>query len=112
VRVEGRVGRRAGKWFSYELPVDSAAPMSLVVTYSNDGRRDGSFSVLVDGQKIGEQKTARRSPEQVVRFFDARYDLPAELLGGKQKITVRFEASGEDQVPGVFALRVVRTAGL
>ena len=114
VRVEGRAGRRAGtgKWFSYDLPVDSAAPMTLVVTYSNDGRGKGSFDVLVDGQKVGEQATERRSPEQVVRFFDVQYALPAELLSGKEKVTVRFEASGENQVPGVFAVRIVRSAGL
>jgi hypothetical protein len=86
--------------------------MTLVVTFSNDGRRKGSFHILVDGQKIGEQATDRRSPEQVVRFFDVRYELPAELIQGKQKVTVRFEASGEDQVPGVFAIRIARTAGL
>lgn len=111
-RVEGRLGRRAGKWLSFDLPVDSAAPMTLVVTFSNDARRDGMFEVLVDGQKVGEQTTKRRSPEQVVHFFDVYYSLPQELTGGKQKITVRFQASGEDQVPGVFGIRIVRSAAI
>jgi hypothetical protein len=111
-RVEGRSGRRAGKWFSLDLPVDSAAPMTLVVTYSNDARQNTAFDVLVDGQKVGQQMAERRSPEQVVRFFDVQYPLPAELISGKQSVTVRFEASSGNQIPGVFGIRIVRSAGL
>ncbi|MGH9860597.1 MAG: beta-L-arabinofuranosidase domain-containing protein [Candidatus Acidiferrales bacterium] len=109
-RVEGRMGRRAGngKWFSFDLPVDSASPMTLVVTLSSDARRDTTFDILVEGQKVGELSAERRSPEEVVRFFDVRYALPAELTAGKQKVSVRFQAVGENHVPGVFGIRIVR----
>ncbi len=33
-RVLGRAGRRGRKWFSFDLPVDPAHPMTLIITYS------------------------------------------------------------------------------
>jgi hypothetical protein len=109
VQLMGRYGRQATKWFSFDLPVDPAHPMILVVTYSNDARgRRGQFDVLVDGVKLGEQTIDRRSPEQDVRFFDVEYALPGQAVKDKQKITVRFQATGENVIPGVFGIRTVR----
>jgi len=108
VQLEGRYGRRGTKWFSFDLPVEAGHPMGLIVTFSNDARRKGSFDVLVDGKKVGEQATERRSPEQDVRFIDVEYTLPSELIEGKQKVTVRFEAAAGSDIPGVFGIRIVR----
>lgn len=108
VHLEGRYGRRGTKWFSFDLPVEAGHPMGLLITFSNDARRKGSFDVLVDGKKVGEQSTERRSPEQDVRFFDVEYAIPSELIQGKQKVTVRFEAPAGSDIPGVYGIRTVR----
>ena len=108
VQLMERYGRRGTKWFSFDLPVEASHTMGLMVTFSNDARRDGSFEILVDGKKVGEQTARRRSPEQDVRFFDVEYAIPAEMIEGKQKVTVRFEASGGSEIPGVFGVRIVR----
>jgi DUF1680 family protein len=107
-QLEGRYGRRGTKWFSFDLPVEAGHPMGLMVTFSNDARRKGSFDVLVDGKKVGERATERRSPEQDVRFLDMEYAIPPELIEGKQKVTVRFEAEAGSDIPGVFGIRMVR----
>jgi hypothetical protein len=113
VQLMGHYGRRANKWFSFDLPVDPTHPVTLVVTYSNDTRgRHGDFEVLADGTKIGEQTVQRRTPEQDVRFFDVEYKLPSELVTGKQKITVRFQAKDGASVPGVFGIRSIRADAL
>src|SRR5262249_16426596 len=67
VQVAGRYGRRGAKWFSFDLPVEQAHPMALIVTYGSDIRRGGTFEIRVDGTKVGEQKVERQSPEQGVR---------------------------------------------
>ena len=108
VHLEGRYGRRATKWFSFYLPVETGHPMSLMLTFSNDARRKGSFDVLVEGEKVGEQSTERRSPEQDVQFFDVEYAIPSDLVEGKKKVTVRFEAPTGGDIPGVFGIRIVR----
>ena len=109
VRVEGKFGRAASKWFSFDLPVDSAHPLTLIVTYSNDNRGPSACDVLLDGQKVGEQTGARRSPEQETRFFDVEYPIPAALVADKKKVTVRFEVSNGRSTPSVFGIRIVRS---
>jgi hypothetical protein len=107
--VEGRFGRAASKWFSFDLPVNPANPLTLIVTYSNENRGPSVADVLVDGRKVGEQTGPRRSPEQLVRFFDVEYPIPADLVAGKKKVTVRFDATNGRSTPSVFAIRVVRS---
>jgi hypothetical protein len=109
VRVEDRNGRAATKWFSYDLPVDSTHPLTLVVTYSNENRGPSACDVLVDGKKVGEQTGVRRSPEQLIRFFDVEYRIPAELVANKNKVTVRFEAANGTSTPSIFGVRIVRS---
>ena len=109
VQLQGRYGRQGNGWFSYELPVTPDAPAILVVTYSNDTRgRKGDFDILVDGTKIGEQTIERRTPEVDVKFFDVKYALPLDMVKGKQKVTVRFQAKEGAAIPGVFGIRTVR----
>jgi hypothetical protein len=109
LQLNGRYGRQGTKWFSYDLPVDPAAPSVLIVTFSNEVRgRKGGVDVLVDGTKLGEQTMDRRTPEQDLRFFDVKYPLPPDLVKGKQKITVRFQAQDGAAIPGIFGIRTVR----
>ena len=108
VQLEGHFGRRGSKWFSFDLPVETDHPMTLVVTYSNDNWRHTFCEVLVDGQKVGEKAGEHRSPEQQIRFTDIEYPITADLLKDKKKVTVRFEAKNGEATPGVFGIRIVR----
>jgi uncharacterized protein len=105
VRSDGRPGRRAAKWFAYELAVDPARQLAVVVTYNSDTRRARTFEILVDGQRIGEQTIPENSES---RFFDVEYPIPPDLVHGKQKATVRFQASAGNETAPVFGVRVVR----
>jgi hypothetical protein len=104
-RVMGRPCRRGTKWFSFDVPVEPAHPMALVVTYYSDEWRKRTFEILVDGQRIGEQTVERGGP---VRFFDVEYAVPAELVKDKQKVTVRFQATGGNEIAAVFGIRMIR----
>ena len=73
-RVLGRAGRRARKWFSFDLPVESAKPMALVLTYNPEERAKRSFEILVDGQRIGEGIIERYPPGSATgQFYDRDY---------------------------------------
>jgi hypothetical protein len=108
VRVMERPARRGSKWFSFDLPIDSNRPMALVVTYNSDEQATRTFEILTEGKRIGQQTIERRSPEQVTRFFDIEYPIPADLVTGKQKITVRFQAMDGNEIAAVFGLRMIR----
>ncbi len=105
-RVMGRPGRHGSKWFSFDVPVDAARPMALVVTYFKDEWRKRTFDVLIDGQRIGQQVIEQRGPAE---FFDVEYAIPAELVRDKSKVTIRFEATNGNEIGGVFGLRMIRT---
>ena len=109
VRVAGRPGRSARKWFSFDLPVDPAHPMKLIATYHGEERANRTFEILVDGARVGEQQIERHRPgSPTKRFFDVEYAIPADLVKGKQKVTVRFQATGGNETAGVFGVRMVR----
>jgi hypothetical protein len=103
-----RPGRRGSKWFSLDLPVESGRPMVLAVTYNSDEPMTRSFEIQIDGKKLADQTIDRRSPEQLERFFDIDYPIPADLLKGKQKVTVRFQAKDGSEIAAVFGLRMLR----
>ena len=108
VRVMEHAGRRGSKWFSLDLPVEPGRPMVLAVTYNSDEPMTRSFEIQIDGKKLADQTIDRRSPEQLERFFDINYPIPADLLTGKQKVTVRFQARDGSEIATVFGLRMLR----
>jgi hypothetical protein len=103
--VHGRRGRIGSGWFSFDFPVDPAHPMALIVTYHRDSRRPRSFEILVEGQRIAEEKFEISSVDE---FFDVSYPIPAEAVKGKEKVTVRFQATGGNEIAAVFGARMVR----
>jgi DUF1680 family protein len=109
-RVLGRPGRRGRKWFSFDMPVDPLHPMTLIVTYSTQEFRERTFNIEVNGTIVGQQKIERNGPGSAsAEFFDVSYFLPANLIAGKSKVTVRFDATGGNEIAAVFGLRTIRT---
>jgi DUF1680 family protein len=107
MRVEGRAGRIGGGWFSFNIPVRPEEPMALVVTYhSGETRRraPGSFTISVDGKELAAEELEFSNPPQ---FFDMTYPIPAEVVEGKEKVTVRFEAKPERLIGPVFGVRMI-----
>jgi hypothetical protein len=109
-RAAGRPGRRGKKWFSFDLPVDSNRPVTLVATYFSEERGKRTFEILADGQHVGEQ-TIERSPvgSATGSFFDVEYKLPPDVVKDKKKVTVRFQATGNNEIAAVYGLRLIRS---
>jgi hypothetical protein len=106
-RIDGRPGRRARTWFSYDVPVDADHPMTLMLTYYSDDRRGtpASFEIQVDGRRVAQQEVGLSDPP---RFYDVEYPIPPELVRGKDKVTLRFQANEGSQVATVFGVRAIR----
>jgi DUF1680 family protein len=106
--VHGRTGRLGSGWFSFDFPVEPGRPMALSVTYHADSRRPRSFEILVDGRRITEQRFEISSED---RFFDVQYPIPADLIAGKERVTVRFQATSGNEIAAVFGIRMIRADG-
>jgi hypothetical protein len=110
-RTNGRGSRAGTGWFSFDMPVDASAPIAVIVTYFNEVGLPaplGDFDVLVDGTKI-----AHYEPNQTASgFYPAQYAVPASLVAGKTKVTVRFQANGTSRIQPVCGVRTVRANAL
>ena len=95
-----------GGWFSWQLKVLPDQPQELWVTYWGSDVGNRVFDILVDGRKIGSQRLENNKPD---KFFEEVYRLPADLLTGKQTVTVKFQAHPGAFAGGVFGARVMKT---
>jgi hypothetical protein len=110
-RTNGRGSRAGTGWFSFDLPVDATAPMAVIVTYFNELGLPaplGDFDILVDGTKVGHYE-----PNQTTSgFYPTQYAVPADLVSGKNKVTVRFQSNAGSRIVPVCGVRMVRANGL
>lgn len=104
----GRTARASRSWFSYDLAVDPSHPLAVVTTYYTADRRTlpASFEILVDGEKVADEHVERSDPG---RFIDATHAIPASVVKGKKRVTVRFQAKEGSQVGAVYGVRIVRS---
>jgi hypothetical protein len=110
-RTNGRGSRGGAGWFSFDLPVDSSAPMAVIVTWFNEPglpALQGDFDILVDGSKIAHYEPNPTA----VGFYAAQYAVPANLVAGKAKITLRFQSAAGGRIAPVCGVRMVRANGL
>ncbi|MCW4463277.1 glycoside hydrolase family 127 protein [Sphingomonas sp. BT-65] len=95
--------RRVNKGgFEFDLAT-APGPLALQVTYGGR-QRDKDFRILVDGRLLARE---RLPGEPTVARNLKTYTLPADLVHGKQKLRVRFEADSWDQAE-VYSVRLMR----
>jgi uncharacterized protein len=104
--AQGRKSRNAhtGGYFSFVLKVDSTKQNSLLVTYWG-GDNNRIHDILVDGKLIVTQELKHERPNQ---FFDIEYLLPSEIIKGKSKVTIRFNAHEGKTTGNIYGCRMIR----
>jgi DUF1680 family protein len=100
-----RMGReaRSNNNFEFEMKVDASTNNSLLLTYIGDDK-DRLFDVLVDGVKL---VTVDWKGGKTGRFYDVEYKLPASMISGKTKITVKIDANHGKTAGRVFGVRTI-----
>ncbi len=94
-----------GGWFSYDMDVVPNEPLELVLTYYSQDGGNRFFEILADGVKIGEQKLRT---ETFTEMIERNYPIPAELLKGKKKVTIKIQAVPGNIAGGVWGCRIQR----
>lgn len=87
-----------GGWFSYDMAVEQGVTNYLHVKYfSGDvGRK---FSIFVDGQLLQSVTLENVNPDD---FYEVYYAIPAEMVEGKQTVTILFKADQNFYAGGIF----------
>jgi hypothetical protein len=65
--------------------------------YSGDAGR--TFNIYVDDQLLKAETVRSQNP---TGFYDVLYEIPAEWVEGKSKVTIKFANRGSSYVGGVF----------
>jgi hypothetical protein len=95
-------------WFAWELKVLSGQPQELCVTMGGGGRGGGALDVFVDGAKLAAEGPTGAS--QRPGLNTRTYPLSADLLKGKEKITVKFQAPADRRGASVSSVRILKPA--
>ena len=106
-RTNGRTNRGGPGWFSFDMPVDATTDMALIVTYFNEVGLPptlANFDIRIDGTSIAKFEPNRTASG----FFDTQYAIPADLVKGKTKVTVKFDTGGSGRIVPVFGVRMIR----
>ena len=103
----GRSGREARRdnYFSFEMKVEPGTANSLLLTYIGDDK-DRKFDITVEGRLVA---TVAWNGGKSNMFYDEEYPLPAELISGKQKVTIIIEANQGKTAGRIFGCRTIRT---
>jgi len=101
----GKHGReaRAGGFFEFNMKVSPAAD-SLLVTYIG-ADKNRKFDILLEGKLI---TTEHLEGGQADKFYDKAYPIPKDLIEGKTKVRVRFDANHQSTAGRAFNIRVIR----
>lgn len=98
-----RVANEGGS-FSFEMKVGQGTH-TLICTYWGMDNRGRKFDILLDGQKIASEDLNRYKDS---RFYDISYSIPPDLLKGKQRVTIKFQANAHNQAGPVYGVRLVK----
>lgn len=101
-----RMGReaRSNNSFEFEMKVDASVNNTLLLTYIGDDK-DRVFDILVDGVKL---VTVEWKGGKTGKFYDIEYKLPATMISGKTKITVKIDANHGKTAGRVFGVRTIK----
>ena len=99
----GRLAREGG-WFSYNMKVDKNKDRHyLVITYWGSTPANHLFDILVNKQLLQSEDLTERKP---LTYYEQVYELPDELVKGKEKINVTFQAKPGAYAGPVYGLRI------
>ena len=96
-----------GGWFEWQVKVLPDVPQELRIAYWGSDGGNRIFDILVDGVKLTTQRLQGKQPG---KFYDEVHPLSADMLKGKQNITIRFQAQPGNYAGGVFGVRVMRAS--
>ena len=96
-----------GGWFSCEMKINRNEPANLVVEYWGGYTGSKTFDILVNETIIATENISNKKPGE---FLDVTYEIPENLLSGKNKITVKFVPHQGHRAGPVFGVRTVKRA--
>ena len=102
----GRAGREARRdnYFSFDMKVEQGISNLLLLTYIGDDK-DRKFDVLVEDKIIA---SVEWNGGKSNTFYDVEYQIPQELIVGRDKVHVKIHANYKKTAGRIFGCRTIR----
>jgi DUF1680 family protein len=106
----GRFRERANResrsgWFSYDLKIIRNTPVALIVEYWGGFPGAKTFDILAGNKVIATENISNKKDGQ---FISVQYDIPEDILKGKSKVIVKFQAQPGNMAGPVFGIRTIK----
>ncbi len=95
---------RDGGYFEYTMTVGDAS--KLMVRYWGDEAGNRTFDILIDGKVLAEENLVGKWNRQ--RMVNHEYDIPSEMLAGKETVVVSFRSKPGTTAGKVFNIRLLK----
>lgn len=99
---------RDGGYFQYNMLTGGEKQLTLMVRYWGNETADRTFDILIDGRQLAEENLVGKWNKQ--ELVNVEYPIPADMLEGKQSVTVTFRSRPGTVAGGVFYIRLVKPA--
>jgi DUF1680 family protein len=93
-----------GGWFSFDMKVLKNKPTMLSVEYWGGFNGSKTFDIMIEGKVIATENVSAINQG---KFVDIAYDIPPELIGKKENISVRFVPHEGHRAGPVFSVRTI-----
>lgn len=104
--LKGRRYREAHNgWLVCDMKIEPHTKNSLLVEYWGGFPGSKTFDILIDDQLLLTENISNKNDG---KFISVRYNLPASITNGKDKITVSFKSHEGHRVGPVFGVRTIR----
>lgn len=98
---------RDGHYFSYLMKTDGRTDLSLRLKYWGVGEwKTHEFDIFVDDVLVTSVNNTGKY--RISEFKYETYDIPANLLSGKQQVRVKFVAKPHRQIGEIYEVRLVK----
>ena len=96
-------------YFSYKLNTNKEAGLSLLVRYWGAETGNRTFDIYIDDQKLVTENISGKWNQN--KFQSVEYEVPDNLVTGKESIRVKFKAQTGSLAGKVYYVRLLRLGG-
>jgi hypothetical protein len=96
---------RNGGYFSYELRTNGETNLNLLLRFWGTNWDNRKFDILIDDVKLATEDVRKWN---IFDFREEVYSIPAEMLRGKEKLRVRFQAAENGIAGAIYFVRLFK----
>ena len=93
-------------FFAYKMKTQGADKLILRVRYWGNENGNRAHSILIDDQLLAKENVVGKWKED--EFKELEYEIPAEMIKGKEYIQVKFQPEEGNVAGGIYHVRLAR----